>query len=413
LWDAATGKPWGEAIKHGDFVESASFSPDGQQVVTVSSDNAARLWRFPAVQPVVTSLPLADGSGKLEFSPDGQSALTISNDFIIVWNLPTGQLVAPPRREAGVEFAQLSADGQFVAAACRDMTVRVWKRGESAERILHHADTITRIEFSADGRRLVTAVGKRVLVWNAESAEPIAGPWVHEEAVQSVRFSADGMRVVSASGNFARVWPLQTGQPEVRSFPHEARVESAMFSPDGRSVATASGVTVRVWDAQTGRILATLHHRKQVNSVSFSPDGTRLVTAAADQTLRVWSAVTGQPLTDPISIEVPVWGAQFTSCGRWIIAKTDLSALMWEMPLAPAPAPAWLAELGEAVAGQRLNDSQVSSPVPTETVLQLRERLATSSKTNSYAIWARWFFADARERAASPAAHLAAKKEDR
>jgi WD40 repeat protein len=45
LWDATSGKPVGEPIKHENFVISAQFSPDGQRVVTASLDQNARLWQ--------------------------------------------------------------------------------------------------------------------------------------------------------------------------------------------------------------------------------------------------------------------------------------------------------------------------------------------------------------------------------
>ena len=42
LWDAASGKPIGEPMKHeGGTFHSAQFSPDGQRVVTASGDNGA------------------------------------------------------------------------------------------------------------------------------------------------------------------------------------------------------------------------------------------------------------------------------------------------------------------------------------------------------------------------------------
>jgi WD domain, G-beta repeat len=44
LWDAASGKPIGEPMKHEGPVNSAQFSPDGQRVVTASMDKTARLW---------------------------------------------------------------------------------------------------------------------------------------------------------------------------------------------------------------------------------------------------------------------------------------------------------------------------------------------------------------------------------
>ena len=52
LWDAASGKPIGEPMKHEDVVNSAQFSPDGQRVVTASEDKTARLWDAASGKPI-------------------------------------------------------------------------------------------------------------------------------------------------------------------------------------------------------------------------------------------------------------------------------------------------------------------------------------------------------------------------
>jgi hypothetical protein len=51
VWDARTGQPLAEPLRHAGFLLSAQFSPDGQWVVTASDDNTARVWDEP--RPVV------------------------------------------------------------------------------------------------------------------------------------------------------------------------------------------------------------------------------------------------------------------------------------------------------------------------------------------------------------------------
>ena len=51
VWDAQSGKPLTDPLKHDREVESARFSPDGTRIVTVSG-NVARVWDAQTGKPV-------------------------------------------------------------------------------------------------------------------------------------------------------------------------------------------------------------------------------------------------------------------------------------------------------------------------------------------------------------------------
>ena len=51
VWDAASGKPVGEPMRHESEVVAASFSPDGRRIVT-SYDETARVWDAESGKPV-------------------------------------------------------------------------------------------------------------------------------------------------------------------------------------------------------------------------------------------------------------------------------------------------------------------------------------------------------------------------
>ena len=44
MWDAYTGQPLAEPLKHSSEVTAAQFSHDGKRVVTAAADHVARLW---------------------------------------------------------------------------------------------------------------------------------------------------------------------------------------------------------------------------------------------------------------------------------------------------------------------------------------------------------------------------------
>jgi WD40 repeat protein len=79
------------ALPRGNAVDSAHFSPDGQQVVTVSAGGTVRVWDAQTGKPLTASGAGADsgtdGGGIVTVSPDGTAR---------VWDAETGKpLVAP------------------------------------------------------------------------------------------------------------------------------------------------------------------------------------------------------------------------------------------------------------------------------------------------------------------------------
>src|SRR5208337_3615088 len=99
---------------------------------------------------------------------------------------------------------------------------------------MKHDDEVNSAQFSADGRRVVTASwDKTARVWDAATGKALSEPMKHDDEVFSAEFSADGQRVVTASRDqTARVWDATTGKAIGEPMRHDAAVCSAQFSPD-------------------------------------------------------------------------------------------------------------------------------------------------------------------------------------
>jgi WD40 repeat protein len=140
----------------------------------------------------------------------------------------------------------------------------------------------TAVEFSRDGKLILTAGGDEARVWDARTYEPATPAMKHAAPVRAVSVSADGARLAAAAGAEAIVWDARIGR-RLFALPHPSRVIDAAISPDARTVATAClDGSARLWDGTTGAPLRTLKHEHPVRSVSFSPDGTRLLTGSVD-----------------------------------------------------------------------------------------------------------------------------------
>ncbi|NEQ12264.1 MAG: WD40 repeat domain-containing protein, partial [Moorea sp. SIO4E2] len=141
-----------------------------------------------------------------------------------------------------------------------------------------------------DGQRLATASwDKTVRVWDLEGNQ-LALLKGHQDSVNSVSFSPDGQRLATASWDkTVRVWDLEGNQLALLKG-HQDSVNSVSFSPNGKTLATASDdKTVRVWDLEGNQLALLKGHQDSVNSVSFSPDGKTLATASSDHTARLWA----------------------------------------------------------------------------------------------------------------------------
>jgi len=173
----------------------------------------------------------------------------------------------------------------------------------------------------------------------------------HLLKVIKVQFSADGRRVLTLSSKgprdgsdygAARVWEVASGRAVTPPMSHSGRVYDAQLSPDGRRVVTASvDFTARLWDAETGQALAApLRHGNSVLQTCFSPDGLRLATGSEDGNVRLWDAFTGDPISPPLPhpLERDFMHLRFSPDGEHlVIATTTGTAWIRHLPKTTLP----------------------------------------------------------------------------
>ncbi|MCX6929681.1 MAG: WD40 repeat domain-containing protein, partial [Verrucomicrobia bacterium] len=380
------------------YDRAAQFSLDGRLVSTIEG-NTVGVWDAHTGKPVQGPVQLEkvpEPGQSLEwrqrfrfmFSPDGLRIYAIDEKALKIWDTWTGRLLVQsplPRRDP-FSLAEFSPDGRLLAMECAGC-FRVWDA---------HTGSLAVEPYGYDGSTLLYRT------WPSPKGEP--EPFACSEDQVSSRFSLDGKRLVTAHRDgSAWIWDAGTGQVLVKFLKHSRRANWAEFSLDGRYVVTASDdKTARVWDSHTGEpLLAPLMHQSRVEVAEFSREGQRIVTLTKDGTTRLWDAQSGLALTEPQHHREPCGDVEFNSDGNWICVQTYVKGC-WDTPLFPSPAPGWLPELAEAVAGHRLTPRRTSETVPEDRLLQLKEDLAAQPGDDYYSRWVRWFFADRSTRTISP-----------
>ena len=223
LWNLK-GNPQSHPLEnHEQSVSSVDFSPDGQQLVTASKDGTARLWTRDGqeIQKFeYSSVPVWDAS----FSPNGRYIATASADGTArLWNLNLQEedktFIPLEGHEAAVTRVQFSpnrkSNRKSVATVSEDHTAKLWKLdGTEILELQGHHGPLWGVSFDPDGQLLATASSDRtVRVWDLTKKlknEPLA-LFRHRTAVRSVSFSPDGKFLATASDdNLARLWRMES-----------------------------------------------------------------------------------------------------------------------------------------------------------------------------------------------------------
>lgn len=262
LWDVNTGICIQEFEGHTDIVNSACFSPNGDMIISGSSDCTAKVWDIDSGQCIRTfeiekRSPYYNSVNSVCFNADGSEVLVgAQGDYMKIWNIATGMLVRTFEYSASLNSVCFSPDDSKIIGG-RD---------------------------AGDGY-------ESIYLWDTNTQKLIREIEGHH-SVESVCFSPDGKYALSGGrkDNNIKMWDINTGKCLHVFEGHIDPIYSVCFSPDGNMALSGSNDhTLKLWEIDSERCICTFEgHIGSVESVCFSPDGSKALSGSVDSYIKLW-----------------------------------------------------------------------------------------------------------------------------
>ena len=363
-WDCASGQPVGAVIKaHAGKPTAVAYTRDGQTIASAGADGTMRLWNANNGAALNSTPTHVDPMTAIAVSPRTGRILTAGgNDSLQIWDPRDGNLLATGHvfsdqaamitdlvfNPSGTLLAASGVNGGIVIFDTKPLkphgpTLVVRDRNGEPEEVdqiafsgdghtiaatgdslqLFNADTGTplrtiqlgtargayaeAVAFSPDGHRVATGLGDGTLkLWDPDSGTQVGQTLTgHTGFVDNIEFSPDGHQIATTGADATlRLWSAGIGQSLL--VPDHTMLDQVDFSPDGRRVAISDNTGIRQWDVGSGQPLPSIATGGGGTKPFAFVEGGRIVTAAfADGTVQVWNAATGQPVGQPVHIDVP------------------------------------------------------------------------------------------------------------
>ncbi|NEN99024.1 MAG: WD40 repeat domain-containing protein, partial [Moorea sp. SIO3I7] len=362
--------------KHKDQVFSVSFSLDGQLLISASSDDTIKLWQrqrnntftllksitdkegmaavslSPDNQTIATAtnargkhtVKLWHYNGKLlstfpghkdqvrdlNFSPDGQTLASASLDRTIkIWNVKNYKLVQnikDIKKFFGVRFV----DNQTIAAASADNTVQLWNvKGQQIGTFRGHRDDVLYLDVSRDSKMLAsTSSDQTVKIWSIKDLQQLQNIQITNGTINQPSFSPDSKMIALASTDQSvSIW----SRHGIVS-PTILQGTRLSFSPDSQVIVSGNeDGTVKLWH-RDGKLLRTFKaHNQRLLKVSFSPNGKMIASVSKNGTLKLWN-LNGKLINTLKEDKTSVLGMGFSPDGTKIaLANSDKTVKLWDI----------------------------------------------------------------------------------
>ncbi|QZZ21918.1 caspase family protein [Leptothermofonsia sichuanensis E412] len=282
VWSVESGALLYQLEAAGGVIKQLVFSPDGEWIATVDDQPSVRIWQVNEGKPGRQLSHKAEVQN-IAFSPDGQQVLTVSGNTVQLWQVSTGQAQQVLSQPGKVRHAAFSPSGLQVSTVSNDGMVRLWQIDETksspsnsspqpraariVEQFTTHSESLEQTVFSPDGT-VVAAIDQHHRFWLWD--------------IRSGRLRLKNTQIGKGD--------VSSGQTAIAFSPDNQYVVTAGFAIDNQEPVPVA----RLWNLHTAHLVETLKgHSDAISSVQFSSDGALIATASADGSIRLWATEVG------------------------------------------------------------------------------------------------------------------------
>jgi WD40 repeat protein/serine/threonine protein kinase len=398
LWDTRMKAPDPIVITNREGISDAKFSPDSQWVLCNNAKTAEL--RDAQTGALLKRMQMDEVITHLAFSPNSRRIVACGDNRTIVWDAETGAALFPAVETARSAYVEFSSDGRYFSILTDQPSIQV-RETETGRQIgptLTNSSRGMGASFNPDGHSLVVPTDSGIIeFWSLPDGRRTEKAARHKAVIWAAQWSADGKLLLTGSRDrTAALWDADSGSL-IHEFRHEQEVYSVLFSPDNARIVTGdAGGKTHVWDTRTGRQLFSLPaHHGGLWFCELSADGQVLLTGDDAGNSRLWQASSGLPLSGWVHNGASLRRNRLSADGRMVLSLSGTGTLrLWPVIRAPLPAPSWLPELAEALAGHRLRTDGAPEIVPAESWETLEASLSSEGGDDFYNRWAHWFFVE-------------------